>query len=169
MPIRKNHGSISSTDSGHSEAMSYCDGNVYQLTSSILHNPPSAAPLPPRRHSAVQQGSNPTNLYHQQLLQPTPVNNSSTKQANGDISSMPPPPNPRTRIVPFPINVPSNVSAGFNVAYASQQQHLSQLRRAGKCIGGSFLTNLLMQRFFEQEFPRHHQDLEHAIIHNLTI
>lgn len=126
MPTRKNHGSISSTDSGHSEAMGYCDGNIYQLTSSILHNAPTvAAPLPPRRHSAVQQGTNSTNLYHHQ-----PTN---TKQANGDISAMPPPPNPRTRAVPFPIAVPiNNVGAGYNI-YATQQQHqLNQLRHAGK-------------------------------------
>lgn len=135
MPMRKNHGSISSTDSGHSEAMSYCEGNVYHLTSSILHNAPAvAAPLPPRRHSAVQQGSNSSNLYHQ-LIQP---NSSSTNQANGDISAMPPPPNPRTRPVPFPIAVPilpgANVGAnvaGYNI-YASQQQQFNQLRHAGK-------------------------------------
>jgi hypothetical protein len=135
MPIRKNHGSISSTDSGHSEAMSYCEGNVYHLTSSILHNAPTiAAPLPPRRHSAVQQGTG----YHQQLI---PSNGASTKQANGDVVAMPPPPNPRTRPVPFPLAVPAlpgaNV-AGANVAgynmYASQQQQqqqLNQLRHAG--------------------------------------
>lgn len=126
--MRKNHGSISSTDSGHSEAMGYCDGNIYQLTSSILHNAPTiAAPPPPRRHSAVQQGTNSSSLYHHQT--------SNTKQANGDIS-MPPPPNPRTRAVPFPIAVPIN-NVGANVAgyniYATQQQHqLSQLRHAGK-------------------------------------
>lgn len=131
---RKNHGSISSTDSGHSEAMSYCEGNVYHLTSSILHNAPNAAaPLPPRRHSAVQQGSNTSSLYHQQLIQPNNVNNANTKHANGDISSMPPPPNPRTRPVPFPIAVP--VLSGANVAgynlYASQQPQFNQLRHAG--------------------------------------
>lgn len=125
--VRKNHGSISSNDSGHSEAMSYCEGNVYHLTSSILHNaPPSAAPLPPRRHSAVQQGTG--NPYNQQMNPP--------KQANGDIAAMPPPPNPRTRPVPFPLAVPvlpvagvANV-AGYNM-YSTQQQ-LSQLRHAGK-------------------------------------
>lgn len=127
MPVRKNHGSISSTDSGHSEAMSYCEGNLYQLTSSILHNAPTiAAPLPPRRHSAVQQGSNSSNLYHQQMMQ-----TNSTKQANGDISSMPPPPNPRTR--PFPTSMANVNSVGYN-HYASQQQQqqLSQLRHVGK-------------------------------------
>lgn len=133
MPIRKNHGSISSTDSGHSEAMGYCEGNVYQLTSSILHNAPTiAAPPPPRRHSAVQQGSNTSNLYP---MQPNTVNSLSTKQANGDISAMPPPSMPpRTRAVPFPIamtgsNVGVNV-AGYNI-YASQQQQFNQLRHAG--------------------------------------
>lgn len=137
MPIRKNHGSISSTDSGHSEAMGYCDGNVYQLTSSILHNAPTtAAPLPPRRHSAVQQGSNSSsNLYHQQLMQPNLVVNSSTsKQANGDLLSMPPPPNPRTRGMPFP--TPGPVIPGANITaynvYASHQQQYNQLRHAGK-------------------------------------
>lgn len=133
MPVRKNHGSISSTDSGHSEAMSYCEGNVYHLTSSILHNAPSAAaPLPPRRHSAVQQGTG--NVYHQQLI---PAN---VKQANGDIAAMPPPPNPRTR--PFPIAVPvlqgpsvagANV-AGYNMFASQQQQQLNQLRHAGKFL-----------------------------------
>lgn len=118
--MRKNHGSISSTDSGHSEAMSYCEGNLYHLTSSILHNAPSAVPLPPRRHSAVQQGSN---LYHQQLIPPNLVNSSSTKQPNGDISAMPPPPNPRRA---FP------VLTGSGYIYASQQQaQLNQLRHSG--------------------------------------
>lgn len=129
MPVRKNHGSISSTDSGHSEAMSYCEGNHYQLTSSILHNAPTiAAPLPPRRHSAVQQGSNSSNLYHQQMMQTN--TNSSTKQANGDISSMPPPPNPRTRAGPFQASI-ANVPVGYNL-YATQQQQFNQLRHAGK-------------------------------------
>lgn len=139
MPIRKNHGSISSTDSGHSEAMSYCEGNVYHLTSSILHNAPTgAAPLPPRRHSAVQQGTgNTSNLYHQQLIPPN------SKQANGDIAAMPPPPNPRTR--PFPIAVPvlpganvvgANVG-GYNM-FASQQQQLNQLRHAGEFLNSKF-------------------------------
>lgn len=134
MPMRKNHGSISSTDSGHSEAMGYCDGNVYQLTSSILHNAPTTAvPLPPRRHSAVQQGSSST-LYHQQLMQPSNVNSSSTKQANGDMLSMPPPPNPRTRGVPFPAAVsilPGANAPGYNL-YTSQQQQYNQLRHAGR-------------------------------------
>lgn len=122
MPVRKNHGSISSTDSGHSEAMSYCEGNLYQLTSSILHNAPTiSAPLPPRRHSAVQQGTNSSNLYHQQMMQTN--TNLSTKQANGDISAMPPPPNPRTRAVPFP--TPYNI-------YTSQQQQFNQLRQVGE-------------------------------------
>lgn len=130
---RKNHGSISSTDSGHSEAMSYCEGNVYHLTSSILHNAPNAAPLPPRRHSAVQQGSNSTNIYHPQVIQPNIVNSSA--HANGDISSMPPPPNPRTRTVPFPIAVPvlpgANVT-GYNLYATQQQPQFNQLRHAGK-------------------------------------
>lgn len=134
MPVRKNHGSISSTDSGHSEAMGYCDGNIYQLTSSILHNAPStAAPLPPRRHSAVQQGSNSTTLYHQQLIQPNSINNLTSKPANGDMLSMPPPPNPRTRGVPFSIVAPANTGVnvtGYNI-YASQQQQYNQLRHSG--------------------------------------
>ena len=134
LPIRKTHGSISSTDSGHSDAMSYCEQSVYHLQTTTT---PMAAPLPPRRHSAVQQGSNNnTNLY--QLIQPNSVNNSSTKQANGDLSAMPPPPNPRTRVVqqPFPIGIPvlPNVSganvAGYNI-YASQQSY-QQLRHTGK-------------------------------------
>lgn len=136
MPIRKTHESHSSSDSGHSEAMGYCEGNVYQLTSSILHNAPKiAAPPPPRRHSAVQQGSNSSNLFP---MQPNAVNNSNTKQAKGDISSMPPPMMPpRTRAVPFPMvpvftgsNVGANV-AGYNIS-ASQQPHFNQLRHAGK-------------------------------------
>lgn len=141
--IRKNQGSISSNDSGHSEVGGYCDGNVYHLTSSIIHNAPTpqniAAPLPPRRHSAVQQGSaNATNLY--QMIQPNNVvNSSSTKQANGDISSMPPPPNPRNRPVPpFPIGVPvlPTNAAITNVAgqyvYATTQQQYQQLRHTGE-------------------------------------
>lgn len=143
MPIRKTHGSISSTDSGHSDAMSYCETSqnvVYHLQSTM------AAPLPPRRHSAVQQGSNNntsnninnnTNLY--QLIQPNSVNtSSSTKQANGDLS-MPPPPNPRSRPPPFPIGIPvlpnPNMNVGTNVAgyniYASQPQ-FQQMRHTGK-------------------------------------
>lgn len=146
--IRKNQGSISSTDSGHSEAGGYCEGNVYHITSSIIHNAPAssqnmAAPLPPRRHSAVQQGSNNSNLY--QLIQPNSVNSSSsTKQANGDISSMPPPPNPRTRPVPpFPIGVPvlPTNAAVANVAgqyvYATSQQQYQQLRHTGKLINNN--------------------------------
>jgi hypothetical protein len=130
MPMRKNHGSISSNDSGHSEAMSYCEGNVYHLTSSILHNAPTtAAPLPPRRHSAVQQG---TGNPYQQMIPP--------KQPNGDIAAMPPPPNPRTRPVPFPLAVPvlpgANVAgagvAGYGMYSSQQQQQLSQLRHAGE-------------------------------------
>lgn len=139
--MRKNHGSISSTDSGHSEAMGYCDGNIYQLTSSILHNAPSiAAPLPPRRHSAVQQGSNSSTLYHQQLMQPNSISSSTAKQANGDMLSMPPPPNPRTRGVPFPIavpNIPGANVAGYNI-YTSQQQQYSQFRQTGKLLKLSF-------------------------------
>ena len=135
MPIRKNHGSMSSTDSGHSEAMGYCEGNVYQLTSSILHNAPTnAAPPPPRRHSAVQQSSNSSNLYP---MQPNTVNSLSTKQSNGDISSMPPPTMPpRTRAVPFQLAVPilsgtnSNV-AGYNIFASQQQQQFNQLRHVG--------------------------------------
>jgi hypothetical protein len=132
LPMRKTHGSISSTDSGHSDAMSYCDPpNVYHLQSNM------AAPLPPRRHSAVQQGSNSTNLYQ---FQPNNVNSTSTKQANGDLTSMPPPPNPRSR-PPFPIGIPvlpnSNMSganvAGYNI-YASQQQY-QQLRHTGNYRG----------------------------------
>jgi hypothetical protein len=134
IPIRKNHGSISSTDSGHSEAMSYCEGNVYQLTSSILHNGPSmTAPLPPRRHSAVQQGSNTSNLYH-------PMNNSGTV-GNGE---MPPPPNPRTR--PFPTmpaapnaNVSANV-AGYNLY--TTQQHFNQMRHTGTMIHPKLFLHL---------------------------
>lgn len=131
--IRKTQGSISSTDSGHSE-VGYCEGNVYHITSSIIHNAPQqtmAAPLPPRRHSAVQQGSaNNTNLYT--LIPPNSVN--STKQANGDI--MPPPPNPRSRPVPFPIGVPVLPVANNNVAgqyiYATSQQQYQQLRHTGE-------------------------------------
>lgn len=147
LPIRKTHGSISSTDSGHSDAMSYCEQSVYHLQTTATT---MAAPLPPRRHSAVQQGSNNTNLY--QLIQPNSVNNSSTKQANGDLSAMPPPPNPRTRVVnqPFSIGIPVlpnaniNVSganvAGYNI-YASQQSY-QQLRHTGKSFSAcSFLAN----------------------------
>lgn len=125
MPIRKNHGSISSTDSGHSEAM-LCEGNgnLYHLTSSILHN----APL--RRHSAVQPSSNSSNFYHQHLIQTNAIG-SSTKQTNGDISLMPPP-NSR-RPVPFPSIpvLPTTVNA-FNM-YSSQQQQLQhgQIRHGG--------------------------------------
>ena len=116
--MRKNHGSISSTDSGNSEAMSYCEGNVYHLTSSILHNAPNvAAPLPPRRHSAVQHGSN--------------LNSYQLKQANGDISAMPPPPNPRTRNVPFPISVPLVPGSNAYNIYAQQHPQMTQLRHAG--------------------------------------
>lgn len=161
MPIRKNHGSISSTDSGHSEAMGYCEGNVYQLTSSILHNAPTiAAPPPPRRHSAVQQGSNSSNLYP---MQPNTVNSSSTKQANGDISSMPPPTMPpRTRAVPFPIAVPvltgTNVGPGY--IYASQQQQFSQLRHVGMCFTFSFVyvTTLNVFLTLKEWFHRRHQE-----------
>ncbi len=133
--IRKTQGSISSTDSGHSE-VGYCEGNVYHITSSIIHNVPSQqtmpAPLPPRRHSAVQQGSanTPTNLF--QMIPPNSVN-CSTK-SNGD---MPPPPNPRTRPVPFPIGVPvipgvanANVAGQYNL-YATSQQQYQQLRHTG--------------------------------------
>lgn len=132
MPIRKTHGSISSTDSGHSDAMSYCEpNNVYHLQTTNM-----AAPLPPRRHSAVQQGSNNnTNLY--QMIQPNSVNSTSTK--HGD---MPPPPNPRTRVVQqqFSIGIPvlpnSNITVpGQNVAgysiFASQQSY-QQLRHTGE-------------------------------------
>lgn len=138
MPIRKNHGSISSTDSGHSEAMSYCEGNLYQLTSSILHNAPTiAAPLPPRRHSAVQQGSNSSNLYNQQMIQTN--TNSSTKQANGDLSAMPPPPNPRTRVVPFPS---ANVgSVGYNY---------QQMRHAGKTDSFNITTTRYKVMVFQE-------------------
>lgn len=135
--VRKNQGSISSTDSGHSE-VGYCEGNVYHITSSIIHNvqpqQTMAAPLPPRRHSAVQQGSTTTtNLYT--LIPPNSVNSSSTKQANGDI--MPPPPNPRSRPVPFPIGVPvlpvasANVAGQYNHLYATSQQQYQQLRHTG--------------------------------------
>lgn len=138
--IRKNQGSISSNDSGHSEVGGgYCEqGNVYHITSSIIHNAPApqniAAPLPPRRHSAVQ-GSNTSTLY--QMIQPNSVNSSSTKQANGDISAMPPPPNPRTRPVPpFPISVPVLPSGVPNVAgqyvYTTSQQQYQQLRHTGE-------------------------------------
>jgi hypothetical protein len=136
MPLRKTHGSVSSNDSGHSDAMSFCEPpNVYHLTSSILHNVPNAAvPLPPRRHSAVQQGS--TSNYSQQMIPPT---SSSTKQANGDISSMPPPPIPRSRPVPYPVAVPvipsgSNVNVpGYNMfPTQQQQQQFQQMRHAGK-------------------------------------
>lgn len=139
MPLRKTHGSVSSNDSGHSDAMSFCEPpNVYHLTSSILHNVPNAAvPLPPRRHSAVQQGSsNPSNLYPQMI---PPNSSSSTKQANGDIASMPPPPVPRSRPVPYPVAVPvipsganSNVP-GYNMfPTQQQQQQFQQMRHAGK-------------------------------------
>jgi hypothetical protein len=136
--IRKNQGSISSNDSGHSEVGGgYCEGNVYHITSSIIHNAPApqniAAPLPPRRHSAVQ-GSNTSTLY--QMIQPNSVNSSSTKQANGDISAMPPPPNPRTRPVPpFPISVPVLPSGGVpNVSsqYVYATQQYQQLRHTGE-------------------------------------
>lgn len=143
LPIRKTQGSISSTDSGHSE-VGYCEGNVYHITSSIIHNAPQtqqtmAAPLPPRRHSAVQQGTTTTNLYT--LIPQNSVNSSSTKQANGDII-MPPPPNPRTRPVPFPCGVPVLPVANANVAgqyiYATsqqqQQQQYQQLRHTGEFI-----------------------------------
>lgn len=128
-PIRKNHGSISSSDSGKSEGMSYCEGNVYHLTSSILHNAP--APLPPRRHSAVQQGTN-LNPYHQHMSQSNVVANSSGKQANGDISAMPPPPNPRSRNNPFPIPMlPPGANVENSFLY-QQQKQLNQMRHAGK-------------------------------------
>lgn len=115
--MRKNHGSISSTDSGNSDAMSFCEGNVYHLTSSILHNAPYV-PLPPRRHSAVQQGST-ANSCHQHFIQPGLT---SSKQGNGDVSSMPPPPNPRTR----------NASAGYNIYSPQQHQMNQQLRHSGE-------------------------------------
>jgi hypothetical protein len=131
IPIRKNHGSISSTDSGHSEAMSFCEGNIYQLTSSILHNAPTvSAPLPPRRHSAVQQGSNPSNSYH-------PNNSSSTKAGN---TEMPPPPNPRNRSVAFPVTSSGlpNASLGAHssgyIFTSQQQQQYNQMRHAGMSI-----------------------------------
>lgn len=102
-----------------------------------------AAPLPPRRHSAVQQGTNnnTTNLY--QMIQPNNVNSSSTKQANGDISSMPPPPNPRNRPVPpFPIGVPVLPSNAANIAgqyvYATTQQQYQQLRHTGEIHNSSY-------------------------------
>lgn len=132
--MRKNHGgSISSTDSGHSEAMTggFCDvGNVYHLTSSILHN----APLPPRRHSTTQQGTtNPTIMM---VMNGGSTVQSTKHQQNGDISSMPPPPNPRTTNsrpvppLPFPlVGAPQNV-AGYNI-YTAQQQ---QLRHVGELI-----------------------------------
>jgi hypothetical protein len=124
---------MSSTDSGHSEALSYCDGNVYHLTSSILHNAPTTAPLPPRRHSAVQQGSNTSNLYHPQ---PTMNPNNQQNPENGgrgkfvEKCSMPPPPNPRTRPYPPGTNAGANV-AGYNI-YTSHQHQLNQMRHAGK-------------------------------------
>lgn len=95
-----------------------------------------AAPLPPRRHSAVQQGSNNTNLYQ---FQPNSVNSSSTKQANGDLSSsMPPPPNPRTRpIPPFPIGVPVLPASAGQYVFATsqqQQQQYQQLRHTGELL-----------------------------------
>lgn len=127
---RKNHGSVSSSDSGHSEALSYCEGNVYHLTSSIIHNAPVAAPLPPRRHSAVQ-GSNTSNYFHQQLVQPNTGSSLSAKQANGDIISMPPPPNPRTRSAPFCVVTGSNPAA-YNLYTPQQQSHFNQLRHTGK-------------------------------------
>lgn len=57
--------------------------------------------------------------------------NSSTKQANGDISAMPPPPNPRTRVVPFPAPIANVGPVGYNL-YATQQQQFNQLRHAGE-------------------------------------
>lgn len=136
MPLRKTHGSVSSNDSGHSDALSFCEQpNVYHLTATMHHNVQNpAVPLPPRRHSAVQQGSSGSNnIYSTQLISP---NSSSTKQANGDISSMPPPPIPRSRPVPYPVAVPvipgsnPNVS-GYNI-HSSQQQQYQQMRHAGE-------------------------------------
>lgn len=141
-------GSVSSNDSGHSEALSFCDGNLYHLTSSILHNPPlppammQPPAIQPRRHSTIQ--GNTGNIYPQSSTSTTNVQ-SNVKQANGDLNMIPPPPNPRTipphpRTQPFPITVPvlptnnpanggvPNV-AGYNV-YAPQ--HYNQVRHGGK-------------------------------------
>lgn len=144
LPLRKNHGSVSSNDSGHSEALSYCEG--YHLTSSILHNapimPPQQTPpaIQPRRHSSIQGGgSQPnTNLYQQQMIQPNNINNNSTKQLNGDLnhhqlasSSMAP---PRTipRSMPFPVLPSSGTNvAGYNIVHCTQQQY-NQMRHAGE-------------------------------------
>lgn len=133
MPLRKTHGSVSSNDSGHSEALSFCEQpNVYHLTTTMLHNAQNPA-VPPRRHSAVQQSSGSTNIYSTQMISP---NSSSTKAANGDISSMPPPPIPRSRPIPYPVAVPvipgsnPNVS-GYNMHTTQQQQQYQQMRHAG--------------------------------------
>ncbi len=136
-------GSISSNDSGHSEAMSYCDGNLYHLTSSILHNPPLPPPIQPRRHSSIQGNTGTYNTLSSSgaanVAQPN------AKQANGDINMIPPPPppNPRTipphsRAPPFPMPLavpvlPNNAGganvAGYNI-YTPQQYN--QMRHAGK-------------------------------------
>ncbi|CAO1435214.1 unnamed protein product [Diamesa hyperborea] len=117
LPLRKNHGSVSSNDSGHSEALSYCEG--YHLTSSILHNapimPPQQTPpaIQPRRHSSIQGGgSQPnTNLYQQQMIQPNNINN------NNSMIPSPPPRNPQRYHPP-----------AYNLA--SQMARLHRLGRA---------------------------------------
>ncbi|KAG5670991.1 hypothetical protein PVAND_001216 [Polypedilum vanderplanki] len=165
LPMRKTHGSISSTDSGHSDAMSsYCEPpNVYHIQQTAN----MAAPLPPRRHSAVQQGTT-TNLYQ---FQPNNINSTSTKQVNGDLTSisMPPPPNPRSR-PPFPINIPvlsnSSIQVGANVAgyniYASQQQY-QQMRHTGMIPSPPPRANQQQQRYH----PQSHNLTEMARLHRI--